>query len=552
MDAVAPPDLLTAVRRHWRVPLVVIGLCATLGALGAGLLGTTATARGSLVVSDPRAESLYGGGVSDGNYVANQVALLQLRSTAARAVQLLPSAGAKALLDAEQLEEELVVETPGESGLITVAFTSSSPDLAREAVNSVLAAYQEILRGNLERVQAETLRSIDAAIAELDQEIAGRGETGSESLQESRDRLVQRRVEVSVDTGTSTGIIIVDQATQPTAARPLSRVTGGLLGGVLALVPAAALAYILALNQPRFQSRYEPEALLGERLLSDVPNFASEKLGSDVPSLDAPASGAAEAFRFAATLLAMRQGELRSTAHAVVSGSSQDGKTTVCANLAVTAAQAGRRVLAVDGDLDGRGLSFLLLGEDASGAGLTEVLRGRAALPDVVRKVPLAQGRSLDVLRGGAAVEGIGELLDRARTSGVLAALGAAYDLVLIDVPPVLQVAYAAGLVRAADATVVVVPHGSTEVRLTDLAERLEFLNVPILGYLYNKAPLRSELGQHSSLVTDVRRRPGRLAEAATSSVGSNGTAAAAKGAPPATKIPAGGGRPPGRKARKR
>lgn len=516
-DVLAPPDLLTGLRRHWVVALAVVVLCAGLGGAAAGLLSPTATATASLVVSDPRAETLYGGGVSDRNYVANQVAVLQLRSTAARAVDLLPTESARVLLPEEELHEELAVETPGESGLITVSFTTRSPELAQAAVNAVLTAYQEMLRSNNERTRTESLRSIDAAIAELDRQIAARGEEEqSASLVDSRDQLVQRRVEVSVGMSTNTGILVVDQATLPTPSLPLSRTTAAILGGLLGLPPAAGLAYILSLNQRRFQTRYEPEAALGERLLSDVPNFSSERLRSDVPALDAVDSASAEAFRFATTLLGVRQGDLDSVTHAVVSGSSQDGKTTVCANLAVTAALAGRRVLAIDGDLDGRGLSFLLLGGEHGGAGLIEALRGTSTLPAAVVQVDLPGGRSLDVLRGGAADAGVGELLAGGRTRDLLTALQADYDLVLVDVPPLLQVAYAAGLVRAADAAVVVVPHDSTETRLTDLAERLEFLQVPVLGYVYNKAPLRSELGQHSRLVTDTRRRPARGESPAT------------------------------------
>lgn len=504
----ASPDLLAELRRRWPLAAAVVVLCAALVALLAGLLQPSATATASLVVSDPRAESIYGGGATDRNYVANQVAVLQLRSTSVRAVELLPSEGAKALLSADRLVDELAVETPGESGLITVSFSDASPELAQQAVNSVLAAYRDVLADSARRVRDETLRSIDAALTQLDTQIAARDGQVSQTLLDSRDQLVQRRVEVAVGSGSANGILVADEASLPVASRPLSRPVAGLLGGVLGVLPAVALVYILGLSQRRFSDRYAPEELLGERLLSDVPDFRAERLPSDVPALDSPDSAAAEAFRFAATLLAIRQADAGSRVLAVVSGASQDGKTTVCANLAVTAALAGRKVLAVDGDLDGRGLSFLLLGDDHRQRGLVDVVAGRAELAAVVRHVPLQGGRQLDVLTGGSARDGAAGLLSDPRLQQLLTSCAVQYDLVLLDVPPVLQVAYAASLVRAADATVVVVPHESPEDRLTDLAERLELLQVPALGYAYNRAPLRSELGQHSQLVTDDGRRP--------------------------------------------
>lgn len=504
----ASPDLLSELRRRWPLAAAVVVLCAVLVALLAGLLQPSATATASLVVSDPRAESIYGGGATDRNYVANQVAVLQLRSTSVRAVELLPSQGAKALLSADRLVDELAVETPGESGLITVSFSDASPELAQQAVNSVLAAYRDVLADSARRVREETLRSIDAALAQLDTQIAARDGQVSQTLLDSRDQLVQRRVEVAVGSGSANGILVADEAALPVPSRPLSRPVAALLGGVLGLLPAVALVYILGLSQRRFSDRYAPEDVLGERLLSDVPDFRAERLPSDVPALDSPDSAAAEAFRFAATLLAIRQADAGGRVLAVVSGASQDGKTTVCANLAVTAALAGRKVLAVDGDLDGRGLSFLLLGDDHEQRGLIEVVSGRAELAAVVRHVPLQGSRQLDVLTGGSARDGSAGLLSEPRLQQLLTSCAVQYDLVLLDVPPVLQVAYAASLVRAADAAVVVVPHESPVDRLTDLAERLELLQVPALGYAYNRAPLRSELGQHSQLVTDDARRP--------------------------------------------
>jgi len=206
----------------------------------------------------------------------------------------------------------------------------------------------------------------------------------------------------------------------------------------------------------------------------------------------------------------VRQAERGSRVHAVVSASSQDGKSTVSANLAVTSAQAGRRVLVVDGDLAGRGLSFLLLHGQTEGPGLVDVLEGRISLAAAVVTLRLPGGATLDVLRGGSDSADAGRLLSSSRSQELLDALHGDYDEVLLDVPPVLQVAYAAALVRAADAVVAVIPHHATVARVEALVERLDVLEASVLGYLYNVAPLRRELGVHSRLVSDVRRRASR------------------------------------------
>jgi hypothetical protein len=59
----------------------------------------------------------------------------------------------------------------------------------------------------------------------------------------------------------------------------------------------------------------------------------------------------------------------------------------------------------------------------------------------------------------------------------------------------------------------VVVPHNSGVKVVEDLAERLNFLKAEISGYIYNRAPLRRELGLLSRTVTDERRRPVTMAD---------------------------------------
>jgi len=54
-------------------------------------------------------------------------------------------------------------------------------------------------------------------------------------------------------------------------------------------------------------------------------------------------------------------------------------------------------------------------------------------------------------------------------------------------------VAYAAHVLRDLDAAVVVVGAGSSLRSLVEVRDRLEFLGVRVLGFVYNRAPLRPE-----------------------------------------------------------
>jgi Mrp family chromosome partitioning ATPase len=68
------------------------------------------------------------------------------------------------------------------------------------------------------------------------------------------------------------------------------------------------------------------------------------------------------------------------------------------------------------------------------------------------------------------------------------------YDLVLVDTPPLLQVAYASTLLRYVDAGLVIVGHESPVAELEEVANRMAFFGVPVLGYVYNKTPQRKDM----------------------------------------------------------
>lgn len=535
--------VLGAVRRLWPLLLAVVAALTTLGVLLGSTLTPQATATATLLVQDPRAASLFGASDSTSNYVPNQVAVLSLRSTAVAAIerleQQLPGTG----LDGETLQSRTVVESDESSDLITVSVTDPRPEVAQAAVTALVEAYRTGLTASGERQRTERLERIDAAIGQVRAELGGSGASGPEDvLQATLDDLLAQRAQASVEDLSGGGVQVVSEAALPEATVPFTPLQAGVVAGLLGVAVGTGLCYVVASYRRRFTDRFDPEQVTALPLLSEVPDFGSERTGSDVPSLDAPASAAAEAFRFAATLLTVRrtQSGVGGAATALVSAASQDGKSTVAANLAVTAAQAGRRVLAVDADLAGRGLTFLLVGERTGSLGLVDVLEGTCRLEDALIEVELPRGGSLWVLAGGRDSEDAPRVMSTARCAAFLAGL-TDWDDVLLDVPPLLQVAYASSLARAASAGVLVVPHRSPVRRTEDLLEHTQVLGLTMLGYLYNKAPLRVELGLQSQLVTD-RKRQARTG--ASLGPGPADGAAPAPTTTPAGTTPVAGSRP--------
>jgi len=126
-------------------------------------------------------------------------------------------------------------------------------------------------------------------------------------------------------------------------------------------------------------------------------------------------------------MMSRQNGDVRVVA--VTSGKGGVGKTNVTANLAILAAQQGRRVLIVDGDLGLANVEIVF--------GLTpryhlgHLLDGTAELPQVLATGP----EGVRVLPGGSGVRGLTALDDaqKLRLMSALDTIEDEFDLVLID-----------------------------------------------------------------------------------------------------------------------
>ncbi len=273
---------------------------------------------------------------------------------------------------------------------------------------------------------------------------------------------------------------------------------------VLGLAVAAAISYFLASRRRAFGSRTLPELVLNAPLLAEVPDFTLEGIKSALPVTQAPTSASAEAFRFAAAAVDIRASAAGAKSLMMVSGTLGSGKTTTAANTAIAAAREGLRVLVIDADFGNQELTGMFLGDEQPAAGITEVVAGIVPLEKAVRQVVVTEDRSLFLLwRGRQPVEAA-NFFRTEETQKFFAEVKDQFDLVIIDGPPLLQVAYASTLVRYVDAVVPIVAHNSRVGELEEVADRLHFIETPPIGYIYTKAPLRAEMTASEGSMKDI------------------------------------------------
>jgi non-specific protein-tyrosine kinase len=206
-------------------------------------------------------------------------------------------------------------------------------------------------------------------------------------------------------------------------------------------------------------------------------------------ALTEPASPAAEAYRrLRVNLTTPAQGAPPRTLM-VVAASPDVEKLAVVANLAVTFARVGKRVVVVDADLRDPGLHTVF--GVASEPGLSNVLRAPAlGLPLQETGVP-----GLRVLASGPLVEVPSELLASPAVGDIIARLRDEADIVLFDVPPVIAATDAAELAPQVDGVLLVVAAGRT--KRDDARRALELLTrvgAPVIGATLVNAPAGNRL----------------------------------------------------------
>lgn len=291
---------------------------------------------------------------------------------------------------------------------------------------------------------------------------------------------------------------LVEASTASTSGESvLPTVVLALLAGALVGIIAAVVVTTL---DPTIRSARQLARVTRAPTLGTIPYrvTGSRRRGRAV-MLRNPDSSEAEAYRSARTALDfVLQHDGRKddpdpstedgrTAHVVMITSARpgEGKSTVCANLAIAAALAGDRVVLIDADLRKPQLHRLLnLDNDI---GLTSIVGGTARVSEAIHRPDPPGG--LAVITSGPPQTDPAEQLARADLDRLIPALKQAADLVLIDVPPVLPVTDATIIGQHADCALLVGRATVTSRReVAASINRLETINVPIAGTVFVEA----------------------------------------------------------------
>ena len=171
----------------------------------------------------------------------------------------------------------------------------------------------------------------------------------------------------------------------------------------------------------------------------------------------------------------------------VCSSCPQEGKSTTSINLSYSLAEAGYKVLLIDGDMRRPSVAETL--SLPLEPGLSELLSGNQE-NDIIEGV---MHENLSVLVSGHIPPNPSELISSHKMDNLLNTFRESYDYVILDLPPVLSVSDPIAVSKYIDGMIVVVRHGKSKRRdLLETMRQLDYAKVKILGFVYNKIGIKN------------------------------------------------------------
>ena len=218
-----------------------------------------------------------------------------------------------------------------------------------------------------------------------------------------------------------------------------------------------------------------------------------------------PKSPISEVFRTLRTNIQFMNTSKKLKTLLITSTSPGEGKSWVASNLAVTFAQAGKRVILVDADMR-KGRQYTIFGALPK-PGLSNYLSGYDEYEeeddeeekDVAQYIQKTKVNNLCLMSAGNIPPNPSELLISPRMIKLVDELKELSDIVIIDGTPCELVTDSVILSRIVDSTVIVTAHETTRKdSLQRVITSIKNVNGNIAGVVFNKVPMSSKRYQQS------------------------------------------------------
>jgi len=377
---------------------------------------------------------------------------------------------------------------------------------------SVISAYSsrqaDLLRrmGQLRRENL-SLPEKGLQLLRLQRDVALQESLYSQLKEKYQETLIQ-------ESGKLEEIAIVKPAVEP--AEPFvirSKLMIVVTGIVMGLIIGVVFAFLTEVFDTSMGTIEDVEELLNVPVLGVIPQFGNIAKGKkradpasrkdrseDLITHHKPKSMGAEAFRALRTNLQFLRLELKGKLFLITSSFVQEGKTLNVANLAMSMAQAGNKVLLVDADLR-KPMVHRVFGLPRE-PGVTDYVLGNYHWKEVINSISdLMLGNfgideilktpgmdNMNFVTAGTTPPNPTEILSSKRFKEFLTEAGKEYDLIFVDSPPILPVADATEIAPLMDGIFLIYTVGKIGRGVLKRAKStLDNVEAKVLGIILNQ-----------------------------------------------------------------
>lgn len=375
--------------------------------------------------------------------------LLGQRSEPFSSISAIPASASSGTAVATVIDITAEASSAGAAARIANAYAQAIIELRKEREQQSWRDAQQIIQGQLDLYKTPQSR-----------------QTGEYAVLEQQLRNLQI-AEASAN-GDFEIIVPATPPASPTSPKPMKWAVFGFIAG---LFFGVVVAFVVSQFDTHVRSPEELVALLGMPLLGQLRMMPAKSLDREpLYVLSASNSPQAEAIRKLRANLEFTNvdGELKSVFF--TSALQHEGKTTMVCNLAVALAEAGDRVVLVDGDLRRPRVHQYFGIRNAVGA--STVLTGKTALEDALCPLPVGSKLSgavggaesssngqnhLSILTSGPLPPNPGEIIASMSFAALVARLESEFDIVVVDAPALLAVGDTAAMAPCVDGLVFLV-----------------------------------------------------------------------------------------------
>ncbi|WP_421693809.1 GumC family protein [Aestuariivirga sp.] len=378
-------------------------------------------------------------------------------------------------------------------------FKPSYPEM--QQLRSQIAELDAQLAVSVRAVKADIKSSYEAARISAAM-LEGELEKGKKTLVEQRNRsiqynilqrevdtnrqlydgLLQRYKEIGVAGGIGTNnVSFVDKADAPGFPSSPNVKRNLLLGTLAGLALGFMAAFGLDFLDETFKVPEDIEKETGLPVVGIVP-LPKDGMSIDM-ALQDQRSAVSEAYRSLRTSLQFSTPQGLPSSILVTSSMPSEGKSTSAIGIADTLGKVGLKVLLIDADLRKSSLHKRL--QLRNDRGLTNYLIGGIEAADTLQVTPM---QNVFAITSGPLPPNPAELLSGTRMAELIRAAGDAYDIVIVDGPPIIGLADAPLLAGATQVTLLLIGANSTRKRALRVAvRRMQVVRANIIGTVLNK-----------------------------------------------------------------